>query len=77
LSLPEGFKIDEIPETMELKSDFGVYRADWKASADGVRFEQTLEIHDITVPATEYSKVRQFFDKVAGNQAAPVVLLKK
>ncbi|HYK92154.1 MAG TPA: DUF3857 domain-containing protein [Acidobacteriota bacterium] len=77
LKLPAGFDVDEIPDAVQVESRYGLYRANWKATAEKVVFEQSLEVKDILVPVSEYSRVREFFEKVSSSQASPVVLLRK
>jgi hypothetical protein len=77
LKLPSGFDVDEVPDAVQLESRYGVYCAGWKATGKKVTFEQSLEVKDILVPASEYTKVREFFDRVSASQAAPVVLVRK
>jgi transglutaminase-like putative cysteine protease len=77
LKLPEGYSIDELPDPLNVTGPYGTYRASWKASGDVVTMEQSLEIKPLTVPAADYAKVRDFFDRVTGGQFAPVVLMKK
>jgi hypothetical protein len=76
IQLPAGFAIDEIPDPIEIDSPYGVYHASWKTGNQSVTFEQSLEIKEMLAAPAEYSKVKDFFDKVLGGQSAPVVLLK-
>jgi hypothetical protein len=76
IQLPAGFAVDEIPDTVKIESPYGVYRASWKAGEGSLTFEQSLEIRQMVVEASEYAKVKDFFDQVAGGQSAPVILLK-
>lgn len=74
---PAGFAVDEIPDPAQVQGSYGTYRASWKAAGQSVRFEQSLETNDAIAEAAEYPRVKDFFDKVAGGQAAPVVLVKQ
>ncbi len=76
LQLPAEFAIDEIPDPVEIESPYGTYQASWKAKNGSVTFEQSLEIKDTLAAPSEYSKVKDFFDRVQGGQSSPVVLLK-
>jgi hypothetical protein len=77
LKLPEGYAIDEMPDPVNLTGPFGTYHASWKVADGVVTMEQSLEVKSITAPASDYAKVRDFFDHVTGGQFAPVVLMKK
>ncbi|MFN7993455.1 MAG: DUF3857 domain-containing protein [Bryobacteraceae bacterium] len=77
VSLPRGFQVDEIPTPVHAEGQYGEYRASWQAKDGRIAFEQSLEITDQTAAVTEYARVKDFFDVVAGGQAAPLILLKQ
>jgi transglutaminase-like putative cysteine protease len=77
IKLPDGFGVDEMPDAAEVVSSYGTYRASWKTGNGNVTFEQVLEVKDTIADAGEYARIKDFFDKVSGGQAAPVVLLKR
>lgn len=74
--LPPGFAVDDMPSVVDVAGPYGSYHATWKAAGDVITLEQTLEVKPVTVPAAEYAKVRDFFDRVTGGQYAAVVLAK-
>jgi len=77
IKLPAGFRLDELPAPVKLDSAYGRLDASWAVREGEVVMSQTLEIQDKIVPAAEYPQVREFFDKVAGAETAPVVLVKE
>jgi hypothetical protein len=77
IKLPAGFKLDELPGAVKIESRYGTLEASWTVQDAEIVMEQTLEIREATVPAAEYAQVRDFFDRVAGAQNAPVVLVKQ
>jgi hypothetical protein len=77
LHLPDGFKVDEVPDPVSLSSAYGKYQASWTPSGNEVLFRQSLELNDITAPAGEYKSLRGFFENVYGAESAPVVLVRQ
>ncbi len=77
IQIPEGFQMDELPDPIHIKNGYGEFRANWKMADGKVEMEQSLEIYDFTAPATDYAKVRAFFERVNGAGSAAVVLVKK
>jgi hypothetical protein len=77
LRIPAGFQPDELPVPAVLEGEFGRFEVSWKVAADEIVMEETLAIRETEVAASEYEAVRDFFDRVAGHRAAPVVLIKK
>jgi hypothetical protein len=76
VSLPEGFKVDEIPDPVALTSEYGAYQAKWEGQAGSLVFTRRLETPARTVPASQYGGVKKFFDAVLGAGNQPVVLLR-
>jgi hypothetical protein len=77
LKLPAGYEPDEVPDELKIESPYGLYKASWKIENGEVAFEQVFEVRDSLTPASEYVKVRGFFEKVSAAQASAVVLVKK
>jgi len=77
LKLPAGFKLDELPAPAKLESAYGSIQATWTVRDGEIVMEQTLEIRETVAPASEFAQVRDFFDRVAGVQSAPVVLVRQ
>jgi hypothetical protein len=77
IKLPEGFKLDELPEPAKIESPYGTLEAIWKVQDGEIVMVETLEIREIVAPPSDYAKVRDFFELVAGAHNAPVVLVKQ
>ena len=77
IKLPAGFKLDELPAPAKVEGDYGRLEVSWTVSDGTVLMDQTLEIREMVAPPADYAKIRGFFDRVAGAQGAPVVLVKQ
>ena len=77
VKLPGGFKLDELPAPAKVDSAYGSVQATWAVRDGEIVMEETLEIRDIVAPASDFPQVRDFFDKVAGVEGAPVVLVRQ
>ena len=77
VKLPDGFKLDELPDAAKVESAYGSIQATWAVRDGEIVMEQTLEIRDMVAPASDFAQVRDFFDKVAGVESAPVVLIRQ
>jgi hypothetical protein len=75
IKLPAGFKLDEFPAPAKIESPYGSLEASWKVENGEIVMEETLEVRQSVVPASEYAKVRDFFQEVAGAHGASVVLV--
>ena len=77
VTLPAGFKVDELPEPVTLRTTFGEFRSSYEAKDGQVLVQRSLEVHSATVPADRYAEVKNFFEQVQGHEQAPVVLIKQ
>ena len=77
IKLPEGFKLDELPMLAKIQSRYGTLEANWTLQDGYIQMQETLEIHEALVPASDYSSVRAFFDEVAGAHNATVILVRQ
>jgi len=77
VEVPEGFMVDELPDSGRLDSPYGAFRMSIKAEGSAILLTRSLELKSITVPAQEYAKVKDFFGKIGGAESSPVVLVKK
>ena len=77
IEAPPNFKVDELPDPVQLTSAYGSYKATWKVEGNEILFEQSLEVKNTIAPAADYAKIRQFFEHVDEAQNSAVVLVKQ
>lgn len=76
--LPEGFRVDEMVEPVEVESQFGWYSARGRLGEEGrLIFERTLKLLPVVVPASEYAEVRAFYERIIKAEQSPVVLARE
>jgi transglutaminase-like putative cysteine protease len=77
LSVPSQFRIDELPDPVELEGPYGTYKATWKAQGGIVEFQQSVEVKPLLVPASDYVKVKAFFERIDSARGSAVVLVRQ
>jgi len=77
IKLPEGFEVDEMPDSAKLEMPFGTYTANFEVKDGHLIFTRQLEVKATTIPAVLYPVVRDFFGRMRGVEVSPVVLAKK
>jgi hypothetical protein len=77
IKLPEGFAVDEIPENLDLKADFGKYTSSYTVEGDSIVFSRSLRLRRSEVPAEKYGSIKDFFSQIHNAEKSPVVLMKK
>ncbi len=77
VKLPEGFEVDEMPDTAKLDAPFGKYSATYEIKDGYLIFTRNLILQAGSIPAAQYPIVREFFGRIRGVEVSPVVLAKK
>jgi hypothetical protein len=77
IKLPEGFLVDELPEPVKADTAFGSYSAKYSVEGGELMFSRTLTLQHSTLPSTQYSAVRKFYERILAAEQAPVVLIRK
>ncbi|MEJ2616986.1 MAG: hypothetical protein P8Z35_18680, partial [Ignavibacteriaceae bacterium] len=75
--IPQGYKVEGLPEEMNLVSSFGKFSSKVSKYGDNeVLYVRSLEIKDYEIPAEGYNEYRQFFTGVVKSDRSQVVLVK-
>jgi hypothetical protein len=77
IKLPEGFIIDEMPEPVQLKADFGKYDVKYEVKDGHLILKRSMTLNKATVSPEKYDSVWKFFGQVRAAEQSPVVLMKK
>jgi hypothetical protein len=77
VKLPVGFHIDEMPDAVKLATPFGAYTTHYEVKDGQLHFSRSLSIKGATVPVSEWTKVKHFFDSIKRAEESPVVLARK
>ncbi|MGB7841425.1 MAG: DUF3857 domain-containing protein [Salinimicrobium sp.] len=68
LEIPQGYKLEALPETVNLENDFGAFSFNvTETEIEGKKFlvaERAYSINEGTWPAEEYSKFREFMNSI-------------
>ena len=74
--LPEGLKIDEMPDAVKGSSEFGSYEAKWTSQPGAIEFTRRVQVREQTVPVAKYQTLRKFIESAYGLGEVPVVLVR-
>ncbi|WP_430932990.1 DUF3857 domain-containing protein [Saccharicrinis sp. 156] len=74
--LPEDYKMEAIPEPVELKSEFGEYRSKAKIIENRIVYERSLKIWKGQYPKERYNDFVEFLEKIAKYDEVKAVLVK-
>ncbi|MUV02616.1 DUF3857 domain-containing protein [Flavobacterium rakeshii] len=78
VTLPQGYTIEAMPNSIDIKEKFGEYRAECNlVEGNKLVYKRTLVINKGMYEKTDYDLYRQFREKISRNDNAKVVLLKQ
>jgi transglutaminase-like putative cysteine protease len=76
IKLPEGFTVDEMPNPFHAEAPFAKFSVAYRQEAGQLMVDEELRTEAVTLPASDYAKVKKFFDNVFGSNNQNVVLVK-
>jgi hypothetical protein len=74
IMLPDGFKVEEVPDNVSLKTDFASFDRTYELASGVLKITEKLIRHDAVVPAGRYGEVKKFYESAIQAQKAQVVL---
>jgi hypothetical protein len=77
INMPDGFKLDEMPDQVKLDTPFGSYSTSCEVKDGQLLFKRKLTQRAATIPVAQYETVRSFFQKIRAAEQSPVVLARK
>ncbi len=76
IKLPPGFTVDEMPEPLQSQSEFAQFSVSFRQEAGELVMDEELKTQAANLPASDYQKVKTFFDRYAGADQQQAVLTK-
>ena len=74
IKMPAGHSVETIPESIEVKPKFGMYRNTTKVSADQIVNTRELFMSQFIFEPAQYSELKEFFVKVETGDQSQAVL---
>lgn len=72
--MPKGFQVSELPESIRLEEDFGVYDVSYAVEGDQLKVNRVLRIKSMKLSAERISAVKDFYKTMVKTDQTPVVL---
>jgi hypothetical protein len=74
ITLPPGFKPDELPPPVEMDIGVANYRSKIEISGNVMRYSRQFTIKDIRVPAQKLEELKKFYRMIAADERNTAVL---
>lgn len=75
ISLPADLKIENLPKTQVLRTDFSYYKSERSASGASVSMRRDFAIAGMAFPVKDYESLRKFFHGVKAGDEEQIVLI--
>jgi hypothetical protein len=72
--LPAGYSVDELPPATNIDDGFASYHSKTEFSGRTLKYTRTLEIKELSVPASKAEQLKAFYREIAGDERNSAVL---
>jgi hypothetical protein len=77
IALPEGFKVDEMPDPVKVDVGFASYSTSVTAQPGKLHYESEYVVRDVEIPATRAADFRRLEETILSSEDGTVVLKKQ
>jgi hypothetical protein len=74
ISLPEGFKVDELPDPANAKFPFAQYVSKTEAAGNVLKYTREYKITSTLVPVDDMNKLQRLFSEIITDEKSMAVL---
>lgn len=77
LTLPAGYVVDELPDAVNMDTDFASYHSAVTADGSTLHYTREYVVKQLELEAARYDELRKFHERIAYDEATTAVLKKK
>lgn len=77
IALPAGYVIDDLPDPVNIETDFGSYHSTVTAKGDVLHFDRELVVKEVELPADKAAEFRKFEGTILFDEKSAAVLKKQ
>ncbi len=74
ITLPGGYKVDELPPTTDASCGFAQYKSQVAVAGNVLRYQRIYTINDVLVPTERLDELKKFYRRVSSDERAMAVL---
>lgn len=64
IRFPEGYRMTELPENINVESEFGLYRVNYTQTSEGLLVEKYQQFHTSVVTPDKFDEFREFYLRI-------------
>ncbi|GAH65507.1 unnamed protein product, partial [marine sediment metagenome] len=77
ITIPEGYKVERIPDDINLVLPFGSYRVKYSVEKDIIKYERYYKFNTFEISKEEYSSFKEFIERIAQEDTQEIILIQK
>lgn len=74
ITLPAGYAVDELPDPVDVDTDFASYHSKTTSTRNGLHYEREYVVRRVEIPASEWAAFRELEGEIGGDEQAAAVL---
>jgi hypothetical protein len=74
--MPSGYKVEYLPENVNIENEFGKFRYTLQISNDKVIYQRDLHLFKRIIPVEKFKEIRDFINSVAKADRQRIILTK-
>jgi transglutaminase-like putative cysteine protease len=74
ITIPDNFKIERIPDDVELKLPFAFYEVKYLVEGNVIKYERNYKFNTFEISKEDYSSFKEFIERIAKEDAQEIVL---
>lgn len=76
ITLPAGYKLDELPPALEIDYGFAEYRSKFEVEGNLLRYHREYKVKEVKIPTERLADLKKFFRQIAADERATAVLMR-
>jgi hypothetical protein len=77
IELPDGYVADELPDPVQLQTDFGSYASKTELKGNTLRYTREYTIREVELPSAKYQALQRFVGEIEQDERSQAVFKKK
>jgi hypothetical protein len=74
ITLPLGYKVDELPPPTDVDTGFAKYNSEIKVEGNALNYSRTYQVRDVIVPTARLEDLKKFYRKVIADERNSAIL---
>ena len=74
ITLPQGYRVEELPPDVDLHADFGEYKVHFSVKKNVLQYTRMFQINLVLIPAAQIDSLKAFFRRISNDERSFAIL---